>query len=69
MVLILYGNPVEGALVLIDLGNLLCQRHLFKSTAVEKLSFFLLKRPVLIHTYATWSELPSVIHTMDHTQR
>ena len=48
-----------GAQVWSKFGNLICLRHLFRSTTVENLALIFYKRPVLHHMYTTCSEWPS----------
>ena len=42
----------------------ICWRHLVTSKESSNSIFFSWKRPILHHTCATWSELPSYISTM-----
>ena len=58
------GNSKIGAHVWINLGNLLCLRHLIRSAAVAHVKFIFKKRPVFLHTCATGSELPANLNTM-----
>ena len=46
-----------------EIGNLVCLRHFFTSTAVANYTYFF-KSSVSLHTCATCSELPSNIRTM-----
>ena len=59
MVLILDGKSDIVVLVQREIGNLICLRPLFSSTALQ-----IQKRPILLHTRANFSGLPSDIDTM-----
>ena len=55
------GNSDIGANAWSDLGYLICERHLFTSTAVGNLKF-----PTLLHKCATFSESPSNTNVKYH---
>ena len=50
---------------IVKIGNLICSRHLSRSTALPDFQLFD-KKTVFIHTFATESELPSTISAMLH---
>ena len=43
---------------------MICLRHLIRSRAVTNRTFFLGKKPIIIHACAIYSELPSYIRSM-----
>ena len=56
--MVLYGNLELGSHVWVEIGNLICLRHLFRSGAVVNINLFG-KKHVYLHTCATCSKLPS----------
>ena len=65
MAFLLDGNPEMAAYLVSETGNLICQRHLFRSEAVADVELFSDKTWLFLHACASCSELRSDIITMD----
>ena len=65
MVLLLNGNSEIGAHKAQYLLYDLCKAFEFIESAVKNSMFLIFKKPIFLHTCATYYELPSNISTMD----